>query len=241
MARNFGEQQRFAGLPARSPILSQLSVVIPCHNEASSLPTLIAAIPQGIGEIIVVDNNSTDRTGEIAADLGARVLHEPMLGYGAALRRGLANARGSLLAVLDGDNQYPPEAIAAMVDFLVAHELDFVCASRFPLDDKQAMGPTRRLGNRGLTIFANALFGLPLSDSQSGMWLFRKPVLQEILPQAGGMAFSQELKIRAATAPKLRFAEYHITYRPRIGRSKLMPLRHGLELIASLFRLRFTL
>lgn len=223
----------------KNDTIYKLSVVIPCYNEEESIQKVIKSIPKGVFEIIVVDNNSTDMSAEIAKQNGARVIVETTQGYGAALRAGFNSARSELIAALDADFQYPAEELPSMLDFMESRELDFISATRFPLVDKTSMGPVRRVGNWGLTVSANFLLGLTLTDSQSGMWLFKRDTLEHILPDNDDMPFSQELKIKAARHPNIRFAEFHVSYRPRIGTSKLVPFRHGLILLRHLAKMRF--
>lgn len=225
--------------PGTGPIAAaRVSVVIPCHNEEDSIATVIQAVPPGAFEIIVIDNNCSDRTAEIARAQRAKVVTEKTPGYGAALKAGFRAAQGDVIAALDGDNQYPAASIRPMVEMLVDQHVDFICATRFPLLKKESMNMTRRIGNLGLTFGVNLLFGLHLRDSQSGMWVFRRSVLDMITVENDDMPLSQELKIKAALHPKIRFAEYHIAYGPRIGDSKLLSLKHGLMLLRHMCTLR---
>jgi 4-amino-4-deoxy-L-arabinose transferase-like glycosyltransferase len=218
--------------------LADVSVVIPCYNEEHSIRPVIEAIPQGVREIVLVDNNSTDGSARVAEACGARVVREEKQGYGAALKCGFHAARGSIIASFDADNQYPAEELTNILAYLNDNNLDFVSASRFPLTESASMNKIRRLGNWGFTFIANTLFGLSLTDSQSGMWVFKRDLIDRILPKSDDMPLSQEIKILAALAPDVRFAEYHIPYRVRIGESKLFPIRHGIMLLISLATLR---
>jgi len=225
--------------------MASISVIIPCYNEEESIAQVIHAIPDGVLEILVIDNNSTDRTAEIAREAGARVITEVQQGYGPALACGFRSAQGDIIATLDGDNQYPSYAIMEIVKFLEAHDLDFVSAARFPLDDKNSESFIRKVGNFGLTLATNLLFFLSLRDAQSGMWVFRKNALNHLkleqTRESKGMSLTQEIKVRAATNPKIRFAEYHIPYHPRLGKSKLNLFRDGWRMLVFLFKLRFKL
>lgn len=217
----------------------RISAVIPCHNEEESIGKVIRSIPKEVDGVIVVDNNSTDRTAEIARHLGARVVPETKKGYGAALKAGFRAAEGDIIATLDGDGQYPAEKIVEIARYLEANSLDFISASRFPLDDKSVMPVVRQRGNAFLALAMNILFGLNIKDSQSGMWVFRKKILDDSMPASDDMPFSEELKIRVARNKKYRFAEYHIPYFARGGESKLVPWKHGWMNLRYLFKLRF--
>ena len=85
----------------------KISVVIPCYNEQDGIRHTIGMLPPCVDEIVVVDNNSTDQTGEVAKSLGARVVFEGRKGYGAAYKAGLPAARGDVTVTLDGDGTYP--------------------------------------------------------------------------------------------------------------------------------------
>jgi hypothetical protein len=117
--------------------------------------------------------------------------------------------------------------------------LDFVSAARFPLKDPRAMNLSNKVGNWILTFVAWVLFGARMADSQSGMWVFRRAVLQHLQPTSDGMPFSEEIKIEAIRHPQVRFAEHHIDYRPRIGEVKLRKWRDGWENTLFMIRKRF--
>ena len=216
----------------------RLSVVIPCYNEENGVREVIERIPKIVDEIVVVDNNCTDRTAHVATSLGARVVAEKVPGYGAAYKAGLKAATGDVIITMDGDGTYPPEEIARLVDELVAKRLDFLSASRFPLSDPAAMGFTNRLGNWVLTITAAILFFKPIQDSQSGMWIFKRDVLQKLKLTSDGMPFSQEIKLEALIRG-YRFGESHIPYGARIGEVKLQKWRDGWLNLSFLVAKRF--
>jgi glycosyltransferase involved in cell wall biosynthesis len=217
----------------------KISVVIPCHNEEDGIRDVLQRMPPGVDEVVVVDNNCTDRTAEVAGSFGARVVPERTPGYGAAYKAGFGAATGDLIATLDGDSTYPPERIPELVAGLLERQLDFVSASRFPLTDPRAMPASNRLGNWVLTVAAALLFLKPLRDSQSGMWVFRRAILPRLRLTSDGMAFSEELKLEVLMHRDLRFAELHIPYAPRIGEVKLRKWRDGWDNLAFLVRKRF--
>lgn len=197
----------------------------------------VGRIPKEVFEVIVVDNNSTDRTAEIAREAGAKVVRETNQGYGHALRRGFQEAAGDIIVTTDADNQYPEEKILELVDYLQKNNLDFLNCSRFPLQNKRSLSLMRILGNKFLTLLANLLFRSKLKDSQSGMMIFKKDILKKIKLESGDMPLSQELKIKTILAG-FKFGEISIPYYLREGKSKLFPLKHGMKNALHLFQLK---
>jgi glycosyltransferase involved in cell wall biosynthesis len=218
-----------------------ISVVIPCYNEEEGIQQVIRAMPAYVDEVVVVDNNSTDRTSEVARGLGARVVFEPRKGYGAAYQAGLPAATGDIIATLDGDGTYPSDEIALLVDALEDQKLDFISGARFPLRNREAMNVTNQFGNFVLTVATALLWFRPLRDSQSGMWVFRRSVLPRLRLTSDGMPLSEEIKIEAIEKLGSRFAEVGIDYRPRIGEVKLQKWRDGWRNLSFLFAKRFGL
>lgn len=217
----------------------KISVVIPCYNEEDGIRSVIESMPSYVDEIVVVDNNSTDRTGEIARSLGAVVVFQPVKGYGAAYQAGLPAATGDVIATLDGDGTYPADEIALLVDVLEDRKLDFISGARFPLRNGSAMNFSNKIGNLVLTLTTMLLWLRPLRDSQSGMWVFRRAVLPKLRLTSNGMPLSEEIKIEAIEKLGRRFAEVGIDYRPRIGEVKLQKWRDGWLNLSFLFNKRF--
>ena len=217
----------------------KISVVIPCYNEEEGIRHTIGQLPACVDEVVVVDNNSTDRTAETARSLGAQVVFERRKGYGAAYQAGLPAVTGDVTITLDGDGTYPAEQIPELVDHLVDRELDFVSASRFPLKNRRSMNFSNQVGNLVLTVGMAVLYGRAVRDSQSGMWVFRSPVYPKLTVKSDGMAFSEEIKIEAIRHPQVRFGEYPIDYHPRVGEVKLQKWRDGFRNLLFLVTKRF--
>lgn len=217
----------------------RISVVIPCYNEEEGVRYVIERLPPYVDEVVVVDNNSTDRTAEVAASLGARVVFEKRKGYGAAYKAGLPAVTGDVTVTLDGDGTYPSEQIAELVDHLVDRGLDFVSASRFPLRNPRAMNFSNKVGNTVLTVAMALLYGRVVRDSQSGMWVFRSEVYPRLNLTSDGMALSEEIKIEAIRNAAVRFGEYPINYHPRVGEVKLQKWRDGFRNLMFLVTKRF--
>ena len=214
-----------------------IGVVIPCYNEEEGVREVISRMPKVVDEVVVVDNNCTDRTAEVAASLGARVVPEKTPGYGAAYKAGLRAVQSDIVVTLDGDGTYPPEEIPRLVQTLLDRRLDFLSANRFPLTDPRAMGFANRFGNRVLTVAAALLFFKPIRDSQSGMWVFHRAALERMHLTSDGMPFSEEIKLEALLRG-LRFGEAHIPYGVRIGEVKLQKWRDGWSNLLFLVRKR---
>jgi glycosyltransferase involved in cell wall biosynthesis len=229
----------------RMPYL--ISVIVPALNEADCIAALVFSIPvaefraRGFEtEILVVDNGSEDGTAELARRAGARVVCEPRRGYGFAYQLGFKEARGDVICTLDADGTYPAAALPEMVDRLWGGGLDFINAERFSFMMNGVMSRTRRLGNAVLTGVSQVLFRLPFSDSQSGMWVFRRELLGRMQLRAEGMAFSEEIKVEAAWRAGARCAELPIHYGYRNGNSKLHMWRDGFGNLLYLLRKRLT-
>ena len=215
-----------------------LSVVIPCFNEEHGIRDVLIRVPKSVDEVVVADNNRTDRSAAVAREFGAKVVLATVRGYGAALKAGLASATGDIVITLDGDASYPPEEIPRLVESLLDQRWDFLSACRFPLANPAAMGFTNRLGNWVLTAATCMLFFRAIRDSQSGMWVFHRSLLQEMKPTSDGMSFSEEIKLEALLRGK-KFGEVHIPYGERVGEVKLQKWRDGFHNLWFLVRKRF--
>ena len=215
-----------------------VSLVVPTLDEAQGLPRLLARLPEGLDELVVVDGGSRDGTRELAAARGARVLVEPRRGYGRAYKTGWAACSGELIATADGDGTYPVDELGRLVGELVARDLDFISCARLPLGDPASMDRRNLVGNRLMTWAASLLWGHRFRDILSGMWVFRRSVLAGLDLRSDDWNLSEEIKLRAYGRLGPRFAEVHIPYRPRLGESKLMPWKVGLENILYLLRMR---
>ena len=218
-----------------------ITVIIPCLNEEEGIKLVLSEVPDFVDEVIVVDNNSTDRTAGIAASMGAKVIAEQMPGYGRAYKRGFGSATGDVIITLDGDHSYPVNGISYLLEAFMHLEADFLNTSRFPVRDPRAMSFKHKVGNLILSFTMSLLFFRWVADSQSGMWVFRRGILEDMQLEADGMAFSEEIKIEALLNPKVRFAEIAILYTSRTGEVKLNPWRDGINNILFLFKKRFAL
>jgi len=217
-----------------------ITVIIPCLNEEQGIRRVLEAMPDFVDEVIVVDNNSTDRTHEVATALGAKVIHERLRGYGRSYKRGFANATGDLIVTLDGDHSYPVDAISYLLEAFLHLNVDFLNASRFPVRDRNAMSFKHKIGNLILSIAMSILYLRWVRDSQSGMWVFRRSILADMKLESDGMAFSEEIKIEALKSSRITFGEISILYTSRLGEIKLSPWRDGVQNLWFLVKKRFS-
>ena len=205
----------------------EISVVIPCLNEEEAVGKVVDQALEGIrrsgrtGEVIVVDNGSTDRSAEVAAEHGAIVVREERPGYGSAYLAGLTHARGSYIVMGDADETYPMRDLAPFVERLAAGD-DLVMGSRFEgtIHGEAMPWLNRHVGNPILTGLLNILFGVKISDAHCGMRAVRRDALEALDLHSTGMEFASEMVFKAFRR-KLRVSEIPIDYYPRVGESKL--------------------
>jgi len=209
-----------------------VSVVIPCLNEEETIGRCVRAAREvladldGEGEVIVVDNDSEDESGRIAAAAGARVIHERRRGYGSAYLAGFAAARGRYLVMADADLTYDLKEIPRFVSELEAGA-ELVMGDRMDNIHPGAMPWLHRyVGNPVLTGVLNLFFRTGVKDAHCGMRALRREVLPRLELRTTGMEFASEMVIRAAKE-NLKIAEFPIAYHPREGQSKLSSFRDG--------------
>ena len=226
--------------------MRKLSVVIPALNEEKAIEAVVNGIPtnelQKMGfqvQILVLDNGSEDRTGELAREAGAEVVLEPKRGYGRAYKTGFSYAQGEIIATADADLTYPVEDIPQLVAIFEKESLDFLTTNRFARMHPGAISLRNRFGNSVLNATTRLLFNIDLKDSQSGMWVFRKDLLDQLKLNSDSMPFSEEIKIEACHFAKCRWREVPIEYRVRVGEAKLSGWRDGLHNLFYLVRKRF--
>ena len=220
--------------------MALLSLVIPALNERDNIDRLFDEIPfaalalQGWDtEVLVIDNGSTDGTARTARRRGARVLVQPIRGYGNAYKLGFANAAGDVFVTGDADLTYPFDMLPQLVAYFEENELDFLTTNRLLSSNRNAMKSSHALGNHVLSAASSTLFRTPFKDSQSGMWLLRRYVWEQLDVRSSGMAFSQELK-HEAFLKQFRCDEVDIEYRPRGGKEKLNASRDGVRNLVQL-------
>jgi glycosyltransferase involved in cell wall biosynthesis len=215
----------------RSAVRPRVSVVIPCLDEAETIAECVtqahAALDESgmAGEVIVVDNGSSDDSGNLAGAAGALVVEEPRRGYGSAYLAGLAVARGDYIVMLDADLTYDFREIPRFVQEL-ENGAQLVVGNRMGSIARGAMPFLSRLGNPLLSGFLNVLHRTNIRDAHCGMRALRRDVLPALNLRTVGMEFASEMVIRA-TRERLDVREIPIELHPRVGSSKLSPFRDG--------------
>jgi glycosyltransferase involved in cell wall biosynthesis len=198
----------------------EVSAVMPCLNEERTLAACIEKALLGIaelgarGEVVVADNGSTDRSVEIATLAGARVIHVPVRGYGAALRAGIAGAHGQIVVMADADDSYDWTAIAPFVR-KIREGFDLVMGNRFQGGIVPGAMPVlhRYLGNPVLSLIARIAFRIPIGDFHCGMRAFTKVAFERIAPRTTGMELATEIVANAAHQG-LRVTEIPVVLHP---------------------------
>ena len=216
--------------PATSNGPVEFSIVMPCLNEAETLPTCIEKAQRSLreakveGEIIIADNGSTDGSTEIAARLGVRVVPVSVKGYGSALMGGIAAARGAYVIIGDADDSYDFSDLGPFISNLRAG-YDLVMGNRFLGEIKPGAMPAlhRYLGNPVLTAIGRLFFRSPCRDFHCGLRGFRKSAVMKLDLRTTGMEFATEMVVKA-TLEQMKIREVPITLSPD-GRGRPPHLR----------------
>ncbi len=208
----------------------ELTVVLPCLNEAETLAVCIRKAKASIaglgidGEVVIADNGSTDGSQDIARAEGARVVDVPIRGYGAALTAGIADAKGEFVIMGDADDSYDLSNLGPFVEALRGGA-DLVMGNRFAGGIEPGAMPAlhRYLGNPVLTAIGRILFRSPVKDFHCGLRGFRREAILELDLRTTGMEFASEMVVKA-TLNKLNIVEVPTTLSPD-GRSRAPHLR----------------
>lgn len=215
-----------------------VSILIPAYNEEEGLGIVLAKLSQILDstcEIVVVDDGSQDGTALVAELHGAHLIrHDTNRGKGAALQTALAFARGSKIIILDADDTYPVEAIPRMALELDRYEM--VVGARE--GGRSNISPFNRFGNGVFRQIISLAAGRVMSDPLTGMYGFQGPVAKALNLTSLGFGIEAEIVIKAGRMG-VSVVEIPITYGPRVGRSKLNPLRDGMIILRTIASLAF--
>ena len=194
-----------------------IEIILPCLDEADALPAALAGLPDR-WPVLVVDNGSTDATGDVARACGARVVVEPQRGYGAAVHAGLLAARADVVAVLDGDGSLDAGVLPAMADAVISGRADLAVGRRVP--DSASVWPWHaRAGNAAIAAVLRHR-GVPVHDI-APVRVARRQCLLDLQIADRAFGYPLEMLLRAGAAG-WRIAEMPVLYRARAGgRSKV--------------------
>ena len=217
----------------------RIAVLVPCFNEEASIAKVVAdfraALPQAA--IYVYDNNSTDRTAELARAAGAFVCREMHQGKGNVVRRMFADVDSDLYVLVDGDATYDAASVREMVALLLDERLDMVVAARVD-HEQHAFRWGHRIGNRALTAFFSSVFNAPFTDILSGFRVFSRRFVKSFPVLSRGFEIETELSVHALEL-ELPVAEIPTPYhaRPQGSVSKLHTWRDGLRIFSTMIGL----
>jgi hypothetical protein len=226
-------------IPCRYSAALKLAVLVPCYDEEPTIKAVIeefrAVLPQA--EIYVYDNNSTDRSVELAKEAGAIVRREPQQGKGNVIRRMFADIEADVYVVVDGDATYDATSAPFMVETLVADNLDLINGMRVT-DAKEAYRLGHRLGNRVMSLVVGAIFGARISDMLSGYKVLSRRFVKSFPALAAGFEIETELAVHALRL-RMPLTEMPTRYQQRVegSSSKLRTVRDGLKILWAIFLL----
>lgn len=230
-------------------VLPSLSIVIPALNEEEAIQSTVESCLAARDhicrrgavrdvEVIIVNDGSSDRTGQIADALAARepcvsVIHfGKNRGYGAALKQGFQQARGELVAFLDADGTCDPRYFADLCAALQEFRASIAVGSRMVPGNQMPI--VRRIGNVLYALLLGALSGRAVTDTASGMRVLRRDALADLYPLPDGLHFTPAMSARALLG-QLRVVEVPMAYAERIGQSKLRVFRDGVRFLVAIF------
>jgi hypothetical protein len=216
--------------------MTLLSIVIPAYNEEKGIAEIACRVLSmepdlknaGVDqlELLIVDDGSKDRTAEVASKIeGVNLICHPRnKGYGAALKTGFSKARGELIGFLDADGTYPPEYFPHLCRAAL-NGVDLVIGSRMAGAESK-MPLTRRVGNFFFATLLTVLSHQKVTDSASGMRVFKREILEQMYPLPDGLNLTPVMSTRALHEG-INIGEVPIPYSERVGRSKLSVIRDG--------------
>jgi Glycosyl transferase family 2 len=217
----------------------EIAVLVPCHNEAASIAFVVADFATSIpgATVYVYDNNSSDRTIEVAQSAGAVVRHEAMQGKGNVVRRMFADVDADVYILVDGDNTYEAAASPGMVRLLVDGQLDMVTATRVT-DEEAAYRRGHRTGNILLTGIVRWVFGNRITDMLSGYRVFSRRFVKSFPALASGFETETEFTIHALEL-RMPIGEVttHYRERPEGSTSKLRTYSDGARILFTILKL----
>lgn len=226
----------------KQPKIRKIAVIIPCYNEEKAIASVIKRFPHDKItrnhydiKIYVIDNNSTDKTAEIAKKAGAIVIHEPKKGKGNAIRKGFSVVPDDTdyVVMLDGDDTYCPEEVLRLVEPLNADFCDVTIGSRLNGNIQgESMSAFNMFGNHLFTTLVRLTYHSRVSDVLTGYFAWKTSVVKELRPHLKSSGFAIEMEmISKMSRMGVRIASLPITYLQRNGESNLSPIGDGWKIL----------
>jgi glycosyltransferase involved in cell wall biosynthesis len=211
----------------------KISIIFPCLNEQEAIGLCINKAKEFLneinitGEIIVIDNGSTDNSIDIAVSNHVLVAIEPTLGYGSAIRKGISVSKGDVILIIDADGSYDISDAKPFIDLLNSG-FEFIIGSRFKGEIKPNSMPWlhQYIGVPSLTWLIKLYLDYDISDAHCGLRVISRTALEKMNLRSTGMEFASEMILEAAKN-NILLTEVPISYRPRIGISKLKTFKDG--------------
>jgi glycosyltransferase involved in cell wall biosynthesis len=227
--------------------MKKITVVIPCYNEAEGIAAVIKGFPRTLLrkhgfslEVLVVDNNSTDHTADVARAAGARVLHEPKQGKGNAIRTAFYNVSDDTdyVVMCDGDDTYKASEILRLIELLDSGFAEVVVGSRMGGKMREgSMKGFNRLGNWTFSFLVRMIYKVNVTDTLTGYFGWKREVIVQLRQhlQSAGFAIEMEMITKMA---RLGYQIYSvpISYEPRLGESSLRPVHDGVRILREFAR-----
>jgi glycosyltransferase involved in cell wall biosynthesis len=216
----------------------RVAVIVPCYNEELTIGTVVADLRAAVphAEIYVYDNNSSDRTSQVAAEAGAIVRFEKRKGKGNVVRRAFADIEADVYLMIDGDDTYDASAAPRLIETLVSGPLDHVVGVRVDTNtDDGSYRPGHAMGNAAFNKVTTLMFGEQVSDMLSGYRAFSRRYVKSFPANSEEFEIETELTIHAANL-RVPQAEVQVAFkdRPEGSESKLRTFRDGFKILALL-------
>jgi len=227
--------------------MKKITVIIPCYNEASAIAAVISKFPKAkiaaadyALEIIVIDNNSSDNTSQVARKAGATVIFEPNRGKGNAVRSGFyaVSPDTDYVVMLDGDDTYAPEEIMRLIEPIESDFAKVIIGSRmFGRMNEGSMRAFNKFGNRMYSQLVRAGYNIAVNDVLTGYYAWSMEVVEQIRPYLSATDFTIEMELITKMA-RLGYQIYcvPISYEQRLGDSSLKPIRDGSRIMRTYVR-----
>ncbi len=227
--------------------MKKITVIIPCYNEADAIATVIAKFPRArlamYGyelDVLVIDNNSSDNTAELARAAGARVIVEPKQGKGNAIKTGFYNIADDTdyVAMLDGDDTYKPEEILRLIAPIDDDFAKVIIGSRMHGRIRAgSMKPLNRFGNRLYSRLVRTVYKVTVTDVLTGYYAWSREAIEALRPHLQSKGFAIEMEMVTKMA-RLGYEIYSVpvSYNPRLGDSSLNPIIDGAKIMKMYLR-----